>query len=94
MGHTGKGLRCRPHHRVLTLPASMSHAGMRDVDNVRPNVAQHVVAKTPAAQRFGAKIFRHHIRDGDQFLDHHQSLFGAHIDGNTFFVWVRVVESR
>ena len=90
--HAGERLRARPVRAVGVIAAGVSEGGERDVDDVRLDRAQLLVAQLPALHHPRSEVLDHHVRDRDQPLQQLAAARVAEVERDAALVDVLLAE--
>ena len=90
--HARERLRARPVGAVGVIAAAVSEGGERDVDDVRLDLAQLLVAELPALHHPRGEVLDHDVRDGDQALQQLAAARIAEVEGDAELVDVLLAE--
>ena len=87
----------RLHNRapclVLAVGAGLPEAAVRDVDDVGPQLAEHLVGESHAGEDPGGEVLRHHVGGADERGQHLLALIGAQVERDAPLADVVVVEA-
>ena len=89
---TAERRRYRADRSHAAIRAKSPHAGLLDIDNIRPDLLHDVIAKTQPRQHARRKPLCHHIANTHQILGNLQALGVADIQRNAALAGVLVVE--
>ena len=88
----GKGRGNRPNGAETPITAHAAHARLLDINNVRPQRFQHVIAQAQALQHARREALGHHIGLRDQSAGDLQPLGVADIERHAALAGILVVE--